>query len=182
MASAPGFSAGGNQRGMGDDEANRKLRIRAAFDMFDKDKKGCVIQEYETTCALCAYPSEKDIIKKILPEMQEDEPSTFVTYDRFEKKVLEVLYTNEYEPDTDETLLAAFRKVIDAEKKGYIEADVMRELLITKGTPFREKEMETFLSAAKDASTGRIYYEDYIAVLMQAIDPKARLMASNALA
>lgn len=41
--------------------------------------------------------------------MQEDEPSTFVTYDRFEKKMLEVLYTNEYEPDADETLLAAFR-------------------------------------------------------------------------
>jgi hypothetical protein len=42
-------------------------------------------------------------------QMQEDEPSTFVTYDRFEKKMLEVLYTNEYEPDADETLLAAFR-------------------------------------------------------------------------
>lgn len=33
-------------------------------------------------------------------------------------------------------------QVIDVEQKGYIEADVMRELLITKGTPFREKEME----------------------------------------
>lgn len=41
--------------------------------------------------------------------MQEDEPSTFVTYERFEKKMLEVLFTNEYEPDTDEVLLAAFR-------------------------------------------------------------------------
>lgn len=80
----------------------------------------------------------------------------------------------------------------------------MRELLITKGTPFREKEMEgsitplfcfdihhyfrlsdantllhvksdptiAFLSAAKDPQTGRIYYEDYIAVLMQALDPR----------
>lgn len=33
-------------------------------------------------------------------------------------------------------------KVIDAEQKGYIEADIMRDLLTTKGTPFREKEME----------------------------------------
>lgn len=41
MASA----ATGNQRGAADDEAARKVRIRAAFDMFDKDKKGCVIQE-----------------------------------------------------------------------------------------------------------------------------------------
>ncbi|DBA05201.1 TPA: hypothetical protein N0F65_005051 [Lagenidium giganteum] len=141
--------------------------------MFDKDKKGCVIQEEVSTIMryLGAYPSEKDIIKKILPEMQEDEPSTFVTYERFEKKMLEVLYTNEYQPDTDETLLAAFR-VIDVDKKGYIEADTMRELLVTKGTPFREKEMEAFLSVAKDAQTGRIYYEDYIALLVQALDPK----------
>ncbi|TMW55196.1 hypothetical protein Poli38472_013087 [Pythium oligandrum] len=160
-----------NQRLL-DEETARKARIRLAFDMFDKEKKGCVIQEEVSTIMryLGAFPSEKDIIKKILPEMQEDEPSTFVTYDRFEKKMLEVMYTNEYAPDTDETLLAAFR-VLDADKKGYIEADVMRELLITKGTPFREKEMEAFLSVAKDPQTGRIYYEDYIALLVQALEP-----------
>ncbi|KAG7382237.1 hypothetical protein PHYBOEH_010556 [Phytophthora boehmeriae] len=157
-----------NPRATANDEAARKLRIRAAFDMFDKDKKGSVIQEEVSTIMryLGAYPSEKDIIKKILPEMQEDEPSTFVSYDRFEKKMLEVLYTNEYEPDADETVLAAFR-VIDTEKKGFIEAEVLRELLTTKGTPFREKEME-----AKDPPTGRIYYEDYIALLTQALAPK----------
>jgi Ca2+-binding EF-hand superfamily protein len=33
-----------NQR-MLEEETARKARIRAAFDMFDKDKKGCVIQE-----------------------------------------------------------------------------------------------------------------------------------------
>ena len=103
--------------------------------------------------------------------MQEDEPSTFVTYGRFEKKMLEVLYTNEYQPDTDETLLVAF-KVLDQEKKGYIEADVMRELLITKGTPFREKELEAFMNVAKDSETGRIYYEDYIALLTQRTETK----------
>jgi hypothetical protein len=29
-----------------------------------------------------------------------------------------------------------------------------------------------FLAVAKDPATGRIYYEDYIAVLMHALDPK----------
>ncbi|RHY34204.1 hypothetical protein DYB32_001084 [Aphanomyces invadans] len=134
---------------------------------------------------LGAYPSEKDIIKKILPEMQEDEPSTFVTYERFEKKMLEVLYSHEYEPDTDETLLAAFRvraccstaavasllfQVLDPEKKGYIDADVMKDLLITKGTPFREKELEGFMHVAKDGETGRVYYEDYISLLTHDVE------------
>lgn len=159
-----------NQRAL-EEETARRTRIRAAFDMFDKDKKGCVIQEEVSTIMryLGVYPSEKDIIKKILPDMQEDEPSTFVSYERFEKKMLEVLYTNEYQPDSDETLLSAFR-VIDSEKKGFIEAESMRELLVTKGTPFREKEIEAFMNAAKDPQTGRVYYEDYIALLVKALE------------
>jgi hypothetical protein len=41
--------------------------------------------------------------------MQEDEPTAFVSYDRFEQKMLELLETGEYAPDCEDTLLAAFR-------------------------------------------------------------------------
>ena len=60
----------------------------------------------------------------------------------------------------------------------------MTKFLTTKGTPFRTKEVEGqflfpglsyhdlflvtvlgFMSVAKDLDTGRIYYEDYIALL-----------------
>ena len=46
-----------------------------------QEKKGCVIQEEVSTIMryLGAYPREKDIIKRVLPEMQEDEPTPFVT-------------------------------------------------------------------------------------------------------
>ena len=68
----------------------KKKRIRAAFDLFDKEKKECVIQEWVYQIRkgcwisfslvlarevsyimryLGAYPSEKDIIKRILPEV-----------------------------------------------------------------------------------------------------------------
>ena len=57
---------------------------------------------------LGAYPSEKDIIKRILPEMQEDEPTAFVTYEKFEKKMLDVMIGGEYKPDIDDTLRQAF--------------------------------------------------------------------------
>ncbi|KDO34611.1 hypothetical protein SPRG_00674 [Saprolegnia parasitica CBS 223.65] len=157
-----------------DMDAYLRAQIRSAFDMFDKERKGCVIQEEVSTIMryLGAYPSEKDIIKKILPEMQDDEPSTFVTYEKFEKKMLEVMYSHEYEPDSDEALMAAFR-VLDPDKKGYLEADVMKELLLTKGTPFREKELEGFMHVAKDADTGRIYYEDYISLVTQELDVRS---------
>ena len=104
-------------------------------------------------------------------QIQEDEPMDFVTYEKFEKKMLEVLREREYEPDTDDTLLRAFR-MLDTDKKGYIEAETMREILCTEGTPFRDKEIDGFMSRAKDVETGRIYYEDYVALLMAELDEK----------
>ena len=84
--------------------------------------------------ALGVYPSDKDIVDVILPQvcsvwvrgcpsfrhaitlctvlstqMQDDEPSSFVTFDRFEQKMLELLESDEYAPDSEDTLLAAFR-------------------------------------------------------------------------
>lgn len=79
---------------------------------------------------------------RILPQIQEDEPTAFVTYEKFERKMLDVLRNSEYSPDSSDMMLQAFR-VLDTEKKGYITAERMEELLSTKGTPFREKEMES---------------------------------------
>ena len=153
------------------DVEGAKKRIRAAFELFDKEGKGCVIQEEVSTIMryLGAFPSEKDMVEKILPEIQEDEPTAFVTYGKFEELMLQVLTTHDYDfllPDTEHVLLAAF-KTLDADNKGYLEADRMRELLTTRGTYFRGKEIEGFMSVAKDIDTGHIFYEDYIAMLTQ---------------
>ncbi|CAM9428554.1 unnamed protein product [Discosporangium mesarthrocarpum] len=145
----------------------QKARIREAFALFDKEKKGCVIQEEVPTIMrfLGAYPTERAMVKDILPDMQEDEPTAYVTFQRFEEKMLEILASRVWEPDPAEILLQAFR-VVDEEGLGYIDTATMGELLMTKGTPFREKEMEAFTNVAKDVETGRIYYEDYVASLM----------------
>ena len=61
-----------------------------------------------------------------------------------------------------------FIYIIDTTNSGYISADIMEELLTTKGTAaFRSKELENFFVCAKDADSGNIYYEDYIALLMK---------------
>jgi hypothetical protein len=44
--------------------------------------------------------------------MQDDEATSFVSFPNFEKVVLNILKTGEYKPDTDDTLLAAFRVLI----------------------------------------------------------------------
>ena len=40
--------------------------------------------------------------------MQEDEPTAFVTYEKFEKKMLDIMIAGEYKPDIDDTLRQAF--------------------------------------------------------------------------
>ena len=69
-------------------------------------------------------------------------------YERFEPKMLEILAEGDWEPDSEEVLLQAFR-VFDEEGKGFIESNRLREALITKGTPFREKEIDAFLSVRR---------------------------------
>ncbi|KAL0583282.1 hypothetical protein ABG067_006783 [Albugo candida] len=124
-------------------DESAKAQLRATFDLFDKELKGIVVQEEVSTMMrfLGVYPSEKDLVRKVLPEMQSEEQTTCVEYHRFEKKMLEIMASGEYQRDDDETLLAAFR-VIDKENKGFIDADVLRDLLTTQGTAFRDKEID----------------------------------------
>ena len=146
--------------------AETQRQIREVFELFDKDKSDTVINEEVGTVmrALGAFPTEKGLIKEILPEMQDDEPSGFVHYNRFERVMLRILASKEYEADSGDLLLQAFR-TIDSNNTGFIAADVLEDLLTGKGTPFRPKELESFFAVAKDPETGNIYYEDYIALM-----------------
>ena len=79
------------------------------------------------------YPSEKDIVKEILPAMNEEDVTTkTISYDKFEAKMLQIIVDGVYEPDSEEKMLQAFR-FLDPEGNGYIEHSVMRDMLITKG-------------------------------------------------
>lgn len=145
-----------------------EAKIREAFDLFDKDKADAIIQEEVGTVmrALGAYPTERSLVLEILPEVQDDEPTGFVSYQKFEKKMLSILATKECDPDSGDVLLQAFR-TIDTDNTGYLSSELLEELLTTRGTPFRPKELETFMMTAKDPETGNIYYEDYVALLMK---------------
>lgn len=102
--------------------------------------------------SLGVFPTERALVVDILPEMQDDEPTGFVSYRKFEKVMLHLLATKEWEPDSGDLILQAFR-TIDSENKGYIPADVMEEFLL-RGTAFRPKELESFFMVAKDPDTG----------------------------
>jgi Ca2+-binding EF-hand superfamily protein len=82
--------------------------------------------------------------------------------------MLQSLVNKEYEPDTADVLLQAFR-TIDTNNTGYISYEVLEDLLTTRGTAFRPRELESFFAVAKDPETGNVYYEDYVALLMKTI-------------
>ncbi len=145
-----------------------EARIREVFDLFDKDKTDTIVQEEVGTVmrALGAYPTERALVLEILPAMQDDEPTKLVSYKKFERKMLQILASREWEPDSEDLILQAFR-TIDSANQGFISSDVMEELLVSKGTAFRPEELESFMLAARDNETKNIYYEDYVASLQK---------------
>ena len=80
--------------------------------------------------------------------------------------MLKAIIDNEYEPDDAERLLAAF-KLIDEQKRGFIDVDAMKMIMIEKGIKFVNEEWESFMTYAADNETNTINYEDYVAKLVQ---------------
>ena len=115
---------------------------------------------------LLQFPSEAQIRDYIIDQLEGDEPSDYIKYDKFEPYMLQVLLTNEYEPNPAEHLLAAFR-VLDPKGEGFIRKDVMKELLTTKGIHLRPREYFNFINFAQDKSGTKIYYEDYVTKLIE---------------
>ena len=91
--------------------AETEVKIREAFDLFDKDKSDAIVQEEVGTVMryLGVYPTEKALVLEILPEMQDDEPTGFISYKKFEKKMLQLIASRQWEPDSQETILQEFR-------------------------------------------------------------------------
>eukprot|EP01006_Ploeotia_vitrea_P057202 TRINITY_DN68159_c8_g4_i1.p1 TRINITY_DN68159_c8_g4~~TRINITY_DN68159_c8_g4_i1.p1 ORF type:complete len:183 (+),score=38.98 TRINITY_DN68159_c8_g4_i1:112-660(+) len=147
-----------------------KKQIRAAFAPFEREGSDtCDIRDVGTVVrALGLNPTEAQL-HQMIEEIEEDEPTGFVRFERFEALMKRVLTRGEFNSkviarDAEETILAAF-EVLDPEKKGYIDADFMRELLLTKGERFTNDEVLEFINAAADPETGQIKYEDYAAIL-----------------
>mmetsp|Transcript_12142 Transcript_12142/g.24842 ORF Transcript_12142/g.24842 Transcript_12142/m.24842 type:complete len:164 (-) Transcript_12142:33-524(-) len=150
-------------------ELHTEKKIQEAFRLYDKDNKGTVSEDEVQYIMryLNVYPTEMAMVNLIKQEMQDDEPTTYVTYDRLKTVMLRLLKTKEWEPDAEDILIQAF-KTLDTDNLGYIEWDKIKDILTTKGeAPFRNAEIDAFQRVAVDMETGRVYYEDYIAAAVE---------------
>eukprot|EP00658_Telonema_sp_P-2_P015756 TRINITY_DN1608_c0_g2_i3.p2 TRINITY_DN1608_c0_g2~~TRINITY_DN1608_c0_g2_i3.p2 ORF type:complete len:104 (-),score=37.24 TRINITY_DN1608_c0_g2_i3:1362-1673(-) len=92
--------------------------------------------------------------------MEEDEPTGFVKYDKFEPVVLKCMADNEIPTDSEEDLIRAFR-ALDTEGKGYLTGDELRELLTKNEEHFSSDEITEMLAYAVNPETGHCIYTEY---------------------
>ena len=152
--------------GDGDRKAARTLEvqkmIKDAFSLFDKDSKGvCDVREVGTVVRhLGICPTEIEL-RDMITEIEEEEPTGFIRFEKFERMMSRILLENQYPRDSEDKLLRAFR-TLDPDNKGYIEADKLRNLLTTHGERFSQEEIDDFLTFASDSESGLMHYEDYV--------------------
>merc|ERR1719217_1487157 len=149
-----------------DPEVIRKREITKAikegFALFDRDGQGkCDVREIGTIVRhLGICPTEIELRDMIL-EIEEEEPTGFIRFEKFQRMMSRVLLENQYPRDSEDKLLRAFR-TLDVDNKGYIEAEKLRNLLTTHGERFSQEEIDDFLNFAADSESGFMHYEDYV--------------------
>eukprot|EP00656_Telonema_subtile_P022790 TRINITY_DN2401_c0_g1_i2.p2 TRINITY_DN2401_c0_g1~~TRINITY_DN2401_c0_g1_i2.p2 ORF type:complete len:129 (+),score=43.08 TRINITY_DN2401_c0_g1_i2:102-488(+) len=109
--------------------------------------------------SLGVNPTEKEL-HGMLAQMEEDEPTGFVKYDKFEPVVLRCITDNEIPTDSEEDMIRAF-KALDTEEKGYLTADELRDHLTKNEEHFSNDEITEMLAFAVDPETGNCVYTEY---------------------
>ena len=69
--------------------------------------------------------------------MEEEEPTGFVCFDKFQPMMAKVMLERRYQPVSEETLLKAFQ-VLDVDKNSHITPDEMRTYMMQEGEPFQQ--------------------------------------------
>ena len=110
---------------------------------------------------LMQFPSEMQVRDVIIVKLEDDEPSEYIKFEKFQEYMVGVLMTNDFAVATPEQLLAAFR-ALDPLGTGRIKKEIIQDLLTTKGIPLRKQECEPFLQFALDKTGNFIEYEDYV--------------------
>ncbi|NP_001314837.1 dynein regulatory complex protein 8 [Danio rerio] len=140
-------------------------RIGNAFDVFDHESNKTVdVREIGTIIrSLGCFPSEAEL-HDIISELEEEEPTGFVRYEKFLPTMTKILLERKFRPITEDLLIQAF-EVLDQQKKGHLEPAELAKYLTQEGEPFTQEEMDEMLSAAVDPDKNVIFYKDFVSMM-----------------
>ncbi|XP_004605586.1 dynein regulatory complex protein 8 isoform X2 [Sorex araneus] len=146
--------------------AEYQKKVKEAFEVFDHEENGTVdVREIGTIVrSLGCCPSEGEL-QDLLAEVEEEEPTGYIRYEKFLPVMIKVLQEKRYRPIPEDVLLQAF-EVLDPEKRGYLSKDELIKYMTEEGEPFSQEEMEEMLSAAIDPVANVIYYKDYVTMMV----------------
>jgi Ca2+-binding EF-hand superfamily protein len=160
-----------------EDISSLKLRAKAAFSLVElqtKETRGkCDEREIPMLCRTLGLNPTQEQLLAIVEELRGVGPdgaanaTGYVAYQRFEDVMLDLLTARrgEFARDNEQTIARAFR-AFDPHGHGFVEAEHMKKLLATQGDAFDETEVEAMMEAAVEpGSNGKIYYEDFAAIL-----------------
>lgn len=104
----------------------------------------------------------------MIGDLEEEEPTGFIRYEKFEQLVLRIVKESEYPRDSEERIITAFQ-TLDPEGEGFIRKDELAAILSSQGEAFTQEEIDDFVDQAADPEKGVIYYEDYAAILAEGV-------------
>mmetsp|Transcript_7787 Transcript_7787/g.22162 ORF Transcript_7787/g.22162 Transcript_7787/m.22162 type:complete len:170 (-) Transcript_7787:68-577(-) len=145
-----------------------KKRARDAFLVFEHREGSRLVDAKELPTVIRSLginPSNAQC-DAILNDMKNEDGSALISIERFENVMAHALVEKqaEFHRDDYHRLVRAFR-AFDTDQKGWINADLLKNLLLSRGDQFSADEVNHFLSVAVDEDTGKIYYEDYAMAL-----------------
>mmetsp|Transcript_39859 Transcript_39859/g.88609 ORF Transcript_39859/g.88609 Transcript_39859/m.88609 type:complete len:166 (+) Transcript_39859:163-660(+) len=144
-----------------------KRRVREAVILFEH-KEGSKLVDIKDVATLVrslgVNPTGAQIslvIDQLTALNNDADSTTLIPSEHFEAVVPNFLMQQEVALFRDDyhTLLRAFR-AFDPEGRGFIDAEVLRTLMSSRGEPMTDEEVNRMLANAAD-DNGRVYYEDY---------------------
>ncbi|XP_032225225.2 dynein regulatory complex protein 8 [Nematostella vectensis] len=146
--------------------AELQKKISDAFDIFDHESNKTVdVREVGTIVrSLLCCPTEGEL-HDILADTEEEEPTGYIRFEKFEPVMLKILLERRYKPAPEDQLSKAF-EVLDQDKKGYLTTEELTKYMTEEGEAFTQEEVEEMLSAAVDPEKGVIFYKDFVAMLV----------------
>eukprot|EP00767_Chilomastix_cuspidata_P004050 gnl/Chilomastix_cuspidata/4179.p2 GENE.gnl/Chilomastix_cuspidata/4179~~gnl/Chilomastix_cuspidata/4179.p2 ORF type:complete len:120 (+),score=50.96 gnl/Chilomastix_cuspidata/4179:195-554(+) len=108
-------------------------------------------------------PTEEEV-ERILEEIEEDEPTGYVFYNRLAPVVCRMYSGSEITKVRPEDLLRAFH-ILDAERLGELDFQELQSMLTTSGDRFSMEEVQNMQEFCMNPSTGSVDYASYVAYI-----------------
>ncbi|XP_073485265.1 dynein regulatory complex protein 8 [Aquarana catesbeiana] len=141
-------------------------KITESFEVFDHENNKTVdVREIGTIIrSLGCCPTEGEL-HDMLAEVEEEEPTGFIRFEKFLPMMTKVLLERRYRPIAEDVLQRAF-EVLDEKKKGFLTKEELIKYMTEEGEPFTQEEMEEMISAAVDPDKNIVPYKDYVSMMV----------------